>query len=58
MNAKKATKHRNIANSRANNNPIVVNNANGAYWIYIISLIFLFFLFLENKSNEFYKYTL
>lgn len=29
-NSKKSPKHRN-ANSRANNNPIVVNNANGTY---------------------------
>lgn len=28
---KKSPKHRYVINSRANNNPIVVNNANGAY---------------------------
>lgn len=48
VNSKKGPKYHYV-NSRANNNPIVVNNANGAYWICVISLIFFFIFFIFRK---------
>lgn len=47
---KQAKRHQYVINSRANNNPIIVNNANGAYWIsiqfYVISIQFIIFFIL------------